>query len=175
MRRLAAWVVVAAWLASRAGPASAMVADGTMITNVACITYMSSIGMGFSVSFCMTSTALILPPPCITAQKIVTPSLQASGGLMTFRIWVINCSCFSSAFNITMTDRLPDNVTMGTNQAPWNGGSGGSWYAASGSNNTTWAVNPPLVGQGVPYYLRYVLDQLGPCRSAFASFTVSVL
>ncbi|MEK7477645.1 MAG: hypothetical protein AAB152_18655 [Candidatus Coatesbacteria bacterium] len=155
------------------GPANAMTSDGTMITSVACITHSSPSGYGFTVSFCVTARVFI-SNPCLTGQKTANPSAMESGGVMTYTIWVVNCSCTGSAFNINVTDRLPDNVVMGFNMAGWNGGSGGAWFVSSGSNNTTWAVNAPLSGQAPPYFLRYVLDQLGPCRSAYSAFTVTL-
>jgi uncharacterized repeat protein (TIGR01451 family) len=157
-----------------AGRAGAMTADGTLVTNVASITFRYWSGASFGVSFNLTATVLTTNP-CLTAQKTASPMVQASGGLLTFTLWVINCSPTMSAFNINVTDRLPNNAVMGANLSAWNGGSGGSWYPASGTNNTTWAPNVPPAGQGVPYFLRYVLDQIGPSKSGFVSFTVSVL
>ena len=173
-RWLQTWLAALGLLATMGREASAMTADGTLVTNVACATYSSASGAGFAVSYCATAI-LNIQNPCLALQKVANPTAQASGGLVTYTIWVVNCSCTGSAFNINVTDRLPDNVIMGSNLAGWNGGSGGAWFASSGSNNTTWAVNAPLAGQGTPYYLRYALDQLGPCRSAYAAFTVSVL
>jgi uncharacterized repeat protein (TIGR01451 family) len=143
---------------------------------VACAPYAAASGAGFAVSYCATAI-LNIQNPCLALQKVANPTAQASGGTVTYTIWVVNCSCTSSAFNINVTDRLPDNVMAG---APalvtyWNGNSGGNWSVASGSNNTTWASGAPVAGQNVPYYLRFVLDQLGPCKSAYSSFTVSVL
>ena len=151
-----------------------MTGDGTLVTNVACATYMSASGAGFAVSYCATAI-LNIQNPCVALQKVANPTAQASGGTVTYTIWVVNCSCTGSAFNINVTDRLPDNVAMNQDLGRWNGGSGGNFYVSSGSNNTTWAINAPLAGQATPYYLRYVLDQLGPCKSAFVSFAVSVL
>jgi len=175
-RWLLTWLAALGLLATMGKEAQAMTSDGTLVTNVACATYMSASGAGFAVSYCVT-TPFILNNPCIALQKSANPTAQASGGLVTYTIWVVNCqqSCAGSAFNINVTDRLPDNVVMGAGTGTWNGGSGGNWYMTSGSNNTTWAVNEPKVGQATPYYLRYVLDQLGPCKSAFVTFTVSVL
>jgi hypothetical protein len=94
--------------------------------------------------------------------------------MLTYTIWAVNCSSSTSAFNINMTDRLPDNVMMMMSLPGWNGNSGGSWWAASGSNNTTWTASLPAYGQGPPYYLRFVLDLLGPARSGFVSYVVTV-
>jgi uncharacterized repeat protein (TIGR01451 family) len=160
-------------LAATGRVVQAMTADGTLITNVACATYMSASGQGFAVSYCVTARIQIANP-CLALQKIANPTTQASGGTVTYTVWVVNCSCDNSAFNINVTDRLPDMVAMDAARGTWNGESGGNWTAASGSNNTTWAANVPLAGQVAPYFLRYVLDQLGPCKSAFVAFSVSV-
>ena len=53
----------------------------------------------------------------------------------------------------------------------------GVWQANYSSTNTTWSAlgTQPTNGQGAPYYLRYTLDVLGPCKSAFARFSVEIL
>lgn len=161
-------------LAGWPGRASAMTADGTLVTNAATITCMSSNGLGFSVSFALTAT-VVVNNPCIAGQKLTNPTAQSAGGLLTYTIWVVNCSCMSSAFNATVTDRLPDMVAM-SNPSPtsWNGNSGGVWYNSNSANSATWAAGAPAVGQTTACYLRFVLDQLGPCRSAYVAFTVSL-
>jgi hypothetical protein len=58
---------------------------------------------------------------------------------------------------------------MNANLANCNGNSGGNWTNWSGSNNSTWASGVPPAGQTAAYYLRYVLDQLGPDRAAAGS------
>lgn len=153
-----------------------MTSDGALITNVACATFMSPGGQGFSVSYCASQYVLVANP-CLSLQKLAAPTLQSSGGTVTFTLWTVNCSCSNSAFNITVTDRLPDNMnyTTGATLSNWNGGSLGTWTASWSSSNAagSWTTGQPL-GQGAPYYLRYALDQLGPCKSAYVQFMTTV-
>jgi uncharacterized repeat protein (TIGR01451 family) len=177
MKQLAFAALASVWgLVLPPGEALAATADGTLITNVACATYMAASGQGFAVSYCAT---VIVPisSPCIALQKIANPTTQSSGGTVTFTIWTVNCSCTNSAFQINVTDRLPDNMTYSGNYTSWNGGSGGTWtrFASPDNGATAWALNGPTIGQGAAYYLRYVLDQIGPCKSALVQFTANVL
>ena len=175
MKRMTVVLLAGLSLLAFGGNAVATTSDGALITNIACATYMSSGGAGFAVSYCVTATVLV-GNPGIALQKIATPTMQASGGIVRFMIWLINTSPLSSAFNITVTDRLPDNMEMlSSAYTSWNGGSGGTFTASNSSNNTTWTANLPGAGQDAPYYLRWVLDILGPNRSAFVTFDAVVL
>ena len=58
----------------------------------------------------------------------------------------------------------------------WNGGSGGTWSPFNSALNTNpWAAGMPVAGQGAPFYLRWVLDILGPARSALVAYDATVL
>ena len=160
------------------GPALAATVDGTLITNIACATFQGFAGpQSFSVSYCATRTVLV-QNPCINLVKTSNPTQQSSGGTVTFTLYVVNCSCVVSAWNVQITDRLPDNVSWSDNWANWNGGSGGTWTPYTSSDNVTYGAGQPTIGQtsvGSPYYLRFVLDRLGPCKSAMAQFTANIL
>jgi uncharacterized repeat protein (TIGR01451 family) len=179
MKTFAVWALVAIGLMSVSpGKSFAATADGALITNVACATFSSNQAgtQGFAVSYCAT-VAIIVQNPCIALQKVANPTVQASGGLVTFTLWVVNCSCTSSAWNITVTDRMPDNTAYepGTFLSWPGNATPGVWTPSYSSNNTTWAGPQPVSPQGAPYYLRYTLDVLGPCKSAFARFSVEIL
>ena len=110
--------------------------------------------------------------------RYANPTVQASGGAVTFTLWVVNCSPTSSAWNILVTDRLPDNTYYDPGTfVSWPGNATpGVWDPSYSSNNTTWSgVGQPALPQGAPYYLRYTLNILGPGKSAFASFQVVIL
>ena len=169
-------LVTIGWLGLSPGVVQAApTADGTLITNVACATYMAPGGQGFAVTYCATQWVLVANP-CLALQKLATPTLQSSGGTVTFTLWVVNCSCTNSAFNVQVTDRLPDNMGyVAPSWANWPNG-GGTWYqsyggAAAGPFTAGAAPN----GQGAPDYLRYALDMLGVCKSAFVTFQATVL
>jgi len=158
-----------------AGVARGMTTDGTMITNVATSTYSTTSGMGFTVSYSVTALAWVANP-CLGLQKVGLPVMQSSGNTVTYTIWVVNCSCTSSAFNVTVTDRLPDNVAYDAWRGAWNGGSGGTWTASYSPNNASpWTAGNPSAGQTSPFYLRFALNLLGPCASAMETYSVTVL
>lgn len=160
-----------------AGQAKAMTAWGTIITNVATITMTSGFPdfVAYEMPYSMTCRVMVGIPGCMTGNKTVSPTVQEPGGTLTYTIWAVNCSAWTSAFNITLTDQLQGSIGMDGPVANWPGASGGLWYISSGSNNVTWAANYPAAGQGTPYYLRFVLDQLGPAKSGFVQYTVRVL
>lgn len=180
MKTFGIWALAAlGLLAMSPGQGSAATADGALITNVACATFSSNQAgtQGFAVSYCATATVLI-QNPCIALQKIANPTVQASGGDVTFTLWVVNCSVTSSAWNITVTDRMPDNTEYeNPSFVSWPGlATPGVWTASYASTlAAAWTNGQPADGQDAPYYLRYTLDLLGPSRSAFARFTVRIL
>jgi hypothetical protein len=94
---------------------------------------------------------------------------------VTFQIWVANTSMQASAFNVVISDKLPDNVTFLAMSAPWWNGVAPATTTSSSSNGTAWVSSAPLAGQGATYYLRWTLNQLAPGRSGFIQYTVTVL
>jgi len=155
--------------------AEAATADGVMITNTVCATFGSPGGVGFTVSYCATRP-IQLQNPCISLQKVSTPTAVAAGGTMTYTLWVVNCSPFASAFNVLIADRLPENVGYDAWRGSWPGVSAGTWVRSRGPDGVNWqAGSDPPVGQATPYYLRFALDMLGPNRSAMQMYSVTVL
>jgi hypothetical protein len=63
---------------------------------------------------------------------------------------------------------------MGTVTESWGGGASGTWYPSGSSDGVNWAPGAPSEGQGAPYYLRFVLDVLGPA-SGYVAYTVTLL
>ena len=156
--------------------ASATTADGTLVTNVACATFATVSPGKFAVSYCSTAIVFIANP-CINLQKTVTPSIQSAGGTLTFRLWVINCSPYASAFNVSVIDKVPDNVMFNTGfgvAGSWTAGPG-VWSAYMSSDGAAWAGGEPPAGQVTPYYLRYILSLLGPSKSAYVQYGVNIL
>jgi len=171
--RVVVLVLAGCGLAGRAG---ATTADGTLVTNVATATFAAPYPGAFAVSYASTATVLIANP-CINLQKTVTPSIQAAGGTLTFRLWVINCSPYASAFNVSVIDKIPDNVAFTTPMASagsWTNGPG-AWAGYGSLLGTAWAAGEPLAGQVTPYYLRYILSLLGPNKSAYVQYGVNIL
>jgi len=157
--------------------ANAATADGTLVTNVATATFSTATNAGYTVSYTATATVLI-QNPCVSLLKVPDITIQAAGGTVTYTLWVVNCSLTVSAFNITVTDKIPDNVAFGSGAlGSWNGGSGGTWSTWTSATGvpTAYANVPPAAGQTTPFYMRYLLDQLGPNRSAFINYSVVIL
>ena len=158
-------------------PAHATTSDGALITNVASATFIAQIPGAFGVSYAATATVLVANP-CINLLKTVTPSVQAAGGSLTFRLWVVNCSVWASAFNVSIIDKIPDNVGFNTDMGAtgsWSPSGLGVWSQYESANGTTWAAGFPPVGQVTPYYLRYILSLLGPSKSAYVQYGVTIL
>jgi len=159
-----------------AGSTNAATADGTLVTNVATATFATASTMGFAVSY-GASAYVLIANPCVSLLKVPNVTVQSAGGTVTYTLWVVNCSPTTSAFNVTVTDKLPDNVAYDAARGNWNGGSWGTlstWTSATGVP-TAYANVPPAAGQVTPFYMRYLLDQLGPNRSAFLSYSVVIL
>ena len=156
-----------------------MTTDGTLITNVASGSFQSAGGIAFWISYSVTATVLV-SNPSVSLIKTATPTVQSSGGTVTFRLWVVNTSQSSSAFNIIITDRLPDYMAYvgPLNPTVWrgNGLPLPLWTMSnSPTNGPGWNANMPGVGQAAPYYLRFALDFLGPSYSAYVEFIATVL
>jgi uncharacterized repeat protein (TIGR01451 family) len=156
--------------------ASATTADGTLITNVATATFATASLNGFGVSY-GASAYVIVANPCVAIMKVPDVTTQSAGSKVTYTLWIANCSPTSSAFNITITDKLPDNVSYDAARGSWNGGSGGTWTSSESVNGSvgSYVTGTPTAGQTTPYYLRYVLDLLGPAKSAMLAYSVVIL
>jgi uncharacterized repeat protein (TIGR01451 family) len=166
--------------------ACAMAADGSLITNTVSATFYSMAGAVQNVSPAYRTTYLatanvLISCPTVILKKVPSTSFQAVGGLVTFRIWVVNTSFLASSFNVCITDRLSDNTEYTLPApfalAPWTWAPGGQWYATgSVTNAAPW--NPIVAGtagQDTPFYLRWCLFQLGPGKSAYVEYAVRVL
>jgi len=174
-------------LGMAAGRASAATVDGTLITNVACMTYGSvTADCNFTASYCATATVLVVNPN-IQINKVGTPSIECSGSTVTFCIWVANVSAYTSAFNVHVIDIIPGSsgvmsyvqsagagnwiagtagaaLTMGYgSQPPWNG-----------FFTQYWSAECPA-GQTGPYGIRWVISLIGPGKSAMLCWKASIL
>jgi uncharacterized repeat protein (TIGR01451 family) len=156
--------------------AKAATADGTLITNLATATFSTATGAQVTVSYTATATVLV-QNPCVSLLKVPDVTVQAAGGTVTYTLWVVNCSPIMSAFNITVTDKLPDNVSYDAARGNWNGGSGGTWTSSDSPSGLagSYVAVPPTAGQTTPLYLRFVLDLLGASKSAMIRYSVVIL
>ena len=172
---LAAWCVLGVMGGTRAW---GMASDGSLITNVVSATYGGSGGMTirYAVSYLATANVLV-SCPVVSLMKVPSVTVQSAGNTVTFQIWVANASVQASAFNVVITDEIPDNMVFGGMLAPW-------WNATPGptgvtnaesANNVAWVNGTPPAGQPSPYYLRWTLDKLAPGRSGFVQYFATVL
>jgi uncharacterized repeat protein (TIGR01451 family) len=112
-------------------------------------------------------------------KKTASPTMQASGGVVTFCITYSNSGAWASAFDVTITDVMPDNMKFiagGNTDGGTSDGAGtvyGAWSTNGGTNWTsgTWPNN----GQAGPVSLRWQVDVLSPKASGFVCYTVSVM
>lgn len=173
MIRLRAGAAVALLLAGP-GVAGAATVDGAMITNAASVTYSYPIGTAYTVSYCATVAALVVNP-CTRVAKAVAPTVVQSGGKLTYEIRVESCSARTSSFDVTATDRLPDDTAYAGNYEAWAGSlPGAQWSVRRSPDGAAWSDGEPPVGQAAPYYLRWRLDGLPIGGSAYVRFAVRV-
>jgi len=157
------------------GEARATTGTGVVITNIASATFMSPRGSGFSLTYVVTETVLVMNP-AMALTKSVSPVVQASGGEATFVLSVRNLSAGSSAFNVTITDRLPVNMEyVNPSFVGWPGISGGSWAAWYSYDNMAWIPGEPADGQPAPLYIRWILNLIGPNASGLIEFKARVM
>lgn len=158
---------------------AAMTADGALITNVVTATYHSvsgtaQTGPNYTMSYLATATVLV-SCPVIWVQKLANPTSAVPGGTVTFQVCIVNSSLQASAFNLAVTDQMPDNMAyLNPSYASW-APAGDTVFDSNSATTTTWSNGQPLNGQGAPYYLRWVLDKLAPQKSACVTFMTRVL
>jgi uncharacterized repeat protein (TIGR01451 family) len=151
-------------------------ADGALITNLATATFATASLNGFAVTYGATANVLVANP-CVAIQKVPDVTVQSAVSKVTYTLWVANCSPTTSAFGITVTDKLPDNVSYDAPRGSWNGGSGGTWVSSDSPSGAvgSYVGGTPPAGQTTPMFLRFVLDQLGAGKSAMIAYSVVVL
>lgn len=171
---------LAAALVVSAGLARATTARGSLVTNIVSATFGSIGGGTFAVTYAVTTT-FVVDGPDLWFWKMADPWVQMPGGCVRFRLWVWNYSPIMTAYNITISDMIPENMIYKTYSFPaadheWNGGTGGTWFFGHSANvNGPWAAGEPPDGQGVNYYMKWVLTQLGVTQSAYVEFEACVL
>lgn len=179
MKRLAPVALVAGLLALCAGGASAAAtSDGALITNIASATFQGAGNpRGFVVTYNSTATVLVQNPR-IMLSKIATPTMQAPGGDVTFRVCVQNMSADVSAFNVTVTDAIPAGFAFQLGGVF--GASPGVWpntWVITNANGVAgpWLANWPGVGQQPAWFMRWTLPVVGQNKSGCVEFTARVL
>lgn len=183
--KLAALAFMLAALAMPRG-AQALTADGALMTNSAWATFSGAAGLAvwYRTSY-LASASVLVCNPVVAYRKTATPTMVAPTNTVTFTLCAINSSVTTSAFNLVLMDRLPDNMGY---IPPWDGGwstGGGTWLASYATGLTATfctpncqpglGVNNTMAGAGGAYYLRWVVNVTGPGKSACVTYQASVL
>ncbi len=155
-------------------------ADGVLITGTASATYTTKLsgGLPMTISYGATVTVMVATP-VVAFAKVANPSMQASGGVVTFCISYSNRGGLASAFDVTITDVMPDNmrfVAGGNSDGGTSDGAGtvyGAWATAVAGPWTagTWPNN----GQAGPVILRWQIDVLSPRATGFVCYAAQVM
>lgn len=175
VRGAAAGAVLAAALAGQT--ARAMSTDGSLLTNIASVSYSSvaANNIGFYISYLVTAPVLVMVPG-LALTKSSSPTITSSGNNVSFTIWVQSTSTSSSAFGVVITDKLPDNMTW---NSTFNSGSNyfnfslgnPAWFMAWSTNvGVSWTPGVPTIGQGGPLLLKFTAPVLGPMYSGYISY-----
>lgn len=162
-----------------------MAADGALITNIVAATYHGMAGYPWSgqpylpkytMSYLATATILV-SCPVVAITKRANTTVQSVDGTVTFEICSINSSMQASAWNVTITDRLMDNMLFVVGSyTSWVPGAPSAWTASNSSVAAgPYATGMPGTAQGAPYYLRWTINTLAPGRSACISFQTKVM
>lgn len=168
--------MVSVALAALAGTASALTADGVLITNQAWGTYKITAGTGQNITYAATANVLVATP-VIQLKKTTSATIQVAGGVVTFCLSFSNTSANASAVNVVVADKLPDNMKFYDPSAVsfMNEPPDGTMTWAYSFNNTAWTTGAPPSGQAGPLYMRWTTNVVGPHESAYMCYTVSIL
>lgn len=182
MRTLRSLMLLLAGLATGLPRAAgATTSDGTLITNLASATFRDNGGIQREISYGATSWVLVATP-VIMMGKNASPTLASSGGTVTFCITFSNASGLTSAVNLVIADHVPDYVRF-QNDVAINDPAGGSVTPAWSTDNVNWSLAwPPGMGQGptsagpgTGVFLRWTVDVVGPKRTGFVCYSVTIL
>lgn len=168
-----------------------MVTEGTLLTNIATASFWAAdqpgIGSVMRTTFSVTAFVYVVNP-MLQLRKLSSPTMQCSGGTVTFCIYVVNMAQFSSAFNVVVEDIMPGDNGAGNmgfayvngGQTYWNPQSptatitpGYRWWAVTPVSDT-WGGEPSAWVTGI-YYIRWAINVIGPGRSLMVCFKATIL
>ncbi len=171
-------LIVFGLVALVAVPARATTSEGSLITNLASATFKDKTGVMREISYGATSWVLVATPS-VMLLKVVSPTIAVSGGTVTFCITFSNASALTSAVNVVISDKVPDNVRF-ANALTENDPVGGNITPAWSTDNIAWSLAwPPGYGQGPAtpassVFLRWTTDVMGPRQSAIVCYSVTI-
>ena len=182
MTRMIAAILVAwaGFLAS--GRVHAATVDGGLLTNTVSAVVDSYVGVpSGTVSYSATALVMVCTPT-IEMVKRASMTVQGAGGTVTFCIWAVNASAFTSAFNVVLEDLIPSNFSyVKGGQDLWPSSLVTMGYAQLHPTGSccayTWNDDPPdgqttLMG---PVWLKWAVSELGPNQSALMCFKMRLL
>jgi uncharacterized repeat protein (TIGR01451 family) len=178
--RIGAMAVKALAVASLflAHEAQALTADGVLLTNLAWATFRITNGTGQNITYGATANVVVATPN-VQLKKTTSATLQVAGGLVTFCLSFSNTSGLTSAVNVAITDKLPDNMKFSdpTGTASFDNDPEGGVMNASFSLTGTapFTAGMPTSGQAGPLYFRWTVNILGPHESAYMCYTASII
>lgn len=159
---------------------------GTIITNVATATMTSGFPdyVLYEVSYNATCTVSVSCPPVVALRKFANGGYTtecAAGCTVTFSICIEN-QTVDTIWGITVTDKLPDNMTFVDegvgpkfDQTAPNLGAPVVVNASTVGGLPAGNLGAPGFGQGAPYYLRWTYNGIGPAKSACSVYRARIL
>jgi len=159
-------------------PVRATTVEGSLLTNLASMTLSSAERTVWDVTYCATARVLVVVP-VIQLQKRASAPTSCSGETVTFCIYAVNTSPYTSAFNISLDDVLSTMMVYVGASGTTNTWTAGSTVAKGRGRSDfppvfDWA-NEPSDGQGAPYSVRWLINYIGPSKSAMMCFQMKVL
>lgn len=106
----------------------------------------------------------------LSVAKSVSPTSVAAGDTLTYTLVVRNNSTTTAARNVTVTDTLPDDVTIVSIQAP------GGWTTSTGGDPVIVSATTPSLGAGAQATFTYIVrvdEDVEPGTELTNSVTVS--
>ena len=169
--------------------------EGTIITNISCATFRSVQDTFYTTTWCSTATVLVVAPS-VQIRKVGFPAMECPGATVTFCIYVLNDSDYTSAFNVVLNDELPDLLAYLRGQDQWAGNTPGAtitqgYRMPGGFSPYCWPGIPaafcddeapanssgePKDGQAGPgLRVRWRINMLGPNQSAMVCYKAVIL
>jgi hypothetical protein len=166
--------ISAAFLMAMPQLVSGLAVDGTVLNNLVSATYhgVSGVAAQYEVSY-QASAEVIISCPVLSLQKRSNITLQNVGGEVTFILCAINDSFLASAFNVTIRDRMPDNVAWSGSYGTWGTAFDNELYS---TDDITYSGDLTGVQPGVgdaPLWFLWTAT-IGPMCSACVQYAVTV-
>jgi hypothetical protein len=97
---------------------------------------------------------------------------------VTFCIWAVNTSPYTSAFNVILDDMLPQYMSyVNGGQGNWAGNSAGATIQAGYRNSSMasgWGAEPVNGQAGPNYWAWWKINWIGPSKSAMMCFKMVI-